>query len=85
MTVRATNAGPDADTLHVLPTVWFRNTWSWELDADKPALRGGPAGAIVIDHPFLGELELLAGAGPGGVEPVALFCDNETNSAPSVR
>ena len=80
MTVRATNAGPDADTLHVLPTVWFRNTWSWELDADKPALRGGPAGGIEIDHPFIGELELLAGAGPGGIEPVALFCDNETNS-----
>ena len=39
MTVRVTNAGPDTDTLHVLPTVWFRNTWSWDVGAEKPALR----------------------------------------------
>ena len=66
MTVRVTNAGPDADTLHVLPTAWFRNTWSWDVGADEPAPRGaGADGAIAIDHPFLGELELLAGAGPG--------------------
>ena len=81
MTVRVTNAGPDAETLHVLPTVWFRNTWSWDFGAEKPVLRGGPAGTVLIDHPFLGELELLAGAGPGEVDPVTLFCDNETNSA----
>ena len=43
-----------------------------------PTWRTG--GWIEIDHPFIGELELLAGAGPGGIEPVALFCDNETNS-----
>ena len=34
MTVRVTNAGPDAETLHVLPTVWFRNTWSWDVGAE---------------------------------------------------
>ena len=54
MTVRATNAGPEPDTLHVLPTVWFRNTWSWDVDAPKPAMRRGPAGTIVVEHPFLG-------------------------------
>ncbi len=31
MTIQVTNAGPDPETLHVLPTAWFRNTWSWEL------------------------------------------------------
>ena len=37
MTVKITNAGPDADTLHVLPTAWFRNTWSWDAGrARKP-------------------------------------------------
>jgi hypothetical protein len=81
MTVRATNAGPEPDTLHILPTVWFRNTWSWDVAAEKPALRGGPAGRILVDHPFLGDLEVVAGAGPDDVPPVALFCDNETNSA----
>ena len=40
MTVRVTNAGPDADTVHVLPTAWFRNTWSWDADAPKPLLAG---------------------------------------------
>ena len=40
MTVRITNAGPDADTVHVLPTAWFRNTWSWDVDAPKPLLAG---------------------------------------------
>ncbi|MFI5042668.1 MAG: glucosidase, partial [Acidimicrobiales bacterium] len=80
MHVRVTNAGPDAETLHVLPTVWFRNTWSWDLDAPKPELRRS-GDAIDIDHPFLGELELLAAAGPDGAAPVALFCENETNEA----
>ena len=38
MTISVTNQGPDADTLHVLPTAWFRNTWSWEMDAPRPSL-----------------------------------------------
>ncbi|MET0883444.1 MAG: glucosidase, partial [Acidimicrobiales bacterium] len=81
MTIRVTNAGPAADTVHVLPTVWFRNTWSWDLDADKPILRGTSSSSIAIEHPFLGELELLAGPAPDGSDPVALFCENETNTA----
>ena len=36
MHVRITNPGPEAETLHVLPTAWFRNTWSWDVDAPKP-------------------------------------------------
>ena len=38
MVVRVTNAGPDAATLHVLPTAWFRNTWSWDHGSPKPSL-----------------------------------------------
>ena len=38
MSIQVTNAGPDADTVHVLPTAWFRNTWSWDFNAPKPAL-----------------------------------------------
>ena len=79
MLVRVTNAGPDAATLHVLPTAWFRNTWSWDHGAAKPSLAQRPDGAIGIEHPFCGELELLAGPGPDGTAPTALFCDNETN------
>ena len=80
MTVRVTNAGPEADTLHVLPTAWFRNTWSWDTDVPKPALAGTGGPAITVEHPFLGSLELLAGPAPDGANPVPLFCENETNN-----
>jgi hypothetical protein len=81
MTVRVTNAGPDADTLHVLPTAWFRNTWSWDVDAPKPELAAAADGSVHIPHPFLADLQLLAGSGPDGVAPELLFCENETNLA----
>ena len=76
LTVRVTNAGPEADTLHVLPTAWYRNTWAWGLDGEtRPELRLEGAARIVTEHPFLGELELVADG-----EPEVLFCENETNA-----
>ncbi len=91
MVISVTNAGPDSDTVHVLPTVWFRNTWSWETGAPRPMLTtadnsknkeaGAGAGvAVRIEHPFLGPLELVGADGPGGAKPALLFCENETNS-----
>ena len=79
MTVQVTNAGPETATLHVLPTAWFRNTWSWDIDAPKPEMRAVGDSSVGIDHPFIGPLELLAGPGPDGVIPTAVFCENETN------
>ena len=81
MTVRVTNAGPEADIVHVLPTAWFRNTWSWDAGAPKPVMAGAGGSAVTIGHPFLGSLELLASEGPDGTVPVPLFCENETNLA----
>ena len=81
MTISVTNAGPDADTLHVLPTAWFRNTWSWDLNETRPAMIATSGTSAGIDHPFLGRLELLADSGPDGTAPTALFCENETNTA----
>jgi hypothetical protein len=78
MRVRITNAGPDAETLHVLPTAWFRNTWSWGDQVDRPSLRTTDTG-LALTHPTLGELELLAGEAPDGTPPTPLTCDNETN------
>jgi hypothetical protein len=78
--ISATNAGPDPDTLHVLPTAWFRNTWSWETDAPRPAMAATGDASVGIEHPFLGQLELLADGGPGGAAPTLLFCENETNT-----
>ena len=40
MLVTAHNRGPDAATLHLLPTLWFRNTWSWGDEVAKPTLAG---------------------------------------------
>src|SRR5262249_41797832 len=79
MRISVTNAGPDTDTLHVLPTAWFRNTWSWELDATRPGMAATGDTSVGIEHPWLGQLELLADAGPDGRAPTALFCENETN------
>ncbi len=84
MTVQVTNAGPDAATVHVLPTAWFRNTWSWDAGAPKPAMTartGAGSPAVDVPHPFLGDLELIAGDGPDGTAPTLLFCENETNLA----
>ena len=44
MQITVTNAGPDDATLHVLPTAWFRNTWSWDAGAPRPASWPRPPG-----------------------------------------
>ena len=79
ITVR--NAGPATAAVHVLPTAWFRNTWSWDEGVPRPALSAAGDRSVSIAHPFLGPLELLAGPGPGATGPVPLFCENETNVA----
>jgi hypothetical protein len=74
--IRVHNRGPEPASLHVLPTLWFRNTWSWGLPGRDymPEIRGKP-GALVAEHKLLGRL-VLAGDG----SPAQLFCDNETNA-----
>ncbi len=79
MSVQVTNAGPEPDSVHVLPTAWFRNTWSWEVNAPRPELSARGTATVDVPHPFLGDLELLAGPSPGGEPPTLLFCENETN------
>ncbi len=79
MSVQITNAGPELKTLHVLPTIWFRNTWSCDLDAPRPELAATGDASIGIRHPFLGELELMAAPGPDGTGPSLLFCENDSN------
>src|SRR4051794_1996845 len=79
MTVRVTNAGPEADTVHVLPTAWYRNTWSWDEHEAKPSLLPGGMGRCVTEHPFLGATEIVAANASDSTAPRLLFCDNETN------
>ncbi len=79
--IQVTNAGPDQATLDVLPTAWYRNTWSWDRGATKPTLKATGPATVSLEHPFIGDLELVAGSGPDGRSPEILFCENETNTA----
>jgi len=61
--IEARNRGPEPASLHLLPSVWFRNTWSWDEGAERPSLRAipaptGAAWAIRADHPMLGGYHL---------------------------
>ena len=58
VTVR--NAGPDEADHRLLPTLWFRNTWSWELDDRRPSLSVA-GGALVAQHHSLGRFVLAGG------------------------
>ena len=79
MQIDLENHGPSAEELHVLPTLWLRNTWSWDADdtRTRSSLHLGPE-AIEADVGEAGTYELVAGDGPEG-PPLALFCENETN------
>jgi Mannosylglycerate hydrolase MGH1-like glycoside hydrolase domain len=80
MRVDIRNRGPEAATLHVLPTVWFRNTWSWDPESGRPSLAVGPDGhSVRASHPDLGDYTLEIGPAPDGSDPTLLFCENETN------
>ena len=75
MQITVENAGPLEATLRVLPTLWFRNTWSWgDSDVVKPNLSANE-GSIVAVSPRAGSLRLT-----GEGAPRLLFCDNDTNS-----
>ncbi|MBI4905562.1 MAG: glucosidase [Acidobacteria bacterium] len=68
------NRGPEAATIHVLPQLWFRNTWSWKPGAAKPELRADDQGKAVARHADLGDYYFYTDAGD------LLFCENETNT-----
>ena len=78
--VRVENAGSSSERLHVLPTLWFRNTWSWHPSRSRPSLRALDGG-IVVSHPELGDYSLATGPAPDGSRARLVFCENETNFA----
>jgi len=71
--ITATNRGPEAAPLRLLPTIWFRNTWLWAHDAERPDMRS-VVGGIELDHPNLGRRWLYCNDAPE-----ILFTENETN------
>ena len=71
--INACNRGPDSARIHVLPQLWFRNTWSWNASLNKPKIKATRSG-LVAQHPTLGVYWLHADG-----SPATLFCENETN------
>ena len=74
MRVTAVNRGPEPAPLHLLPQLWFRNTWSWKAGGAKPQLMDVDDSEVLAEHGALGTYRLyLDGA------PELLFTDNDTN------
>lgn len=76
--VTAHNRGDEEQPLHILPTLWFRNTWSWQEDAPKPTLKTAKAtddySVVEASHDELGDFWLYCEGAPQ-----RLFTENETN------
>jgi hypothetical protein len=81
--ITVTNRGPEAAAVDVLPTLWFRNTWSWgsrqEGGTIKPYITAFEKGVLLAEHVTLGRLHLSYGPGPLKQMPQVLFTENETN------
>jgi hypothetical protein len=77
--ITAVNRGPEAAELHLLPSLWFRNTWSWGSNEPKPGLRRaksmGHSATVEVDDPVYGQRWLCCGGSPD-----LLFTENETNT-----
>jgi Glycosyl hydrolase family 63 C-terminal domain len=72
------NRGPETAVIHALPTLWFRNTWSWAAGGPRPSLKAAPGEpgtvAIAASHGELGDRFLYCEG-----QPTLLFTENETN------
>ncbi|MFF6989155.1 glucosidase [Streptomyces sp. NPDC010273] len=73
--ITAHNRGPDEAPLHLLPTLWFRHTWSWAGGTAVPSLRQEPGGHLRADHEELGPHWLYC-----DTDAETLFTENDTNN-----
>jgi hypothetical protein len=72
--ITAHNRGPEPAELHLLPTLWFRNTWSWDAASPKPSLRALGGSVVEVQHPQYGKRWLACDGAPE-----LLFTENKTN------
>ena len=72
--ITVANRGPEAAIIHLLPQLWFRNTWSWGAEGSKPALEAKDDHVILAQHAHFGTYLLRAEG-----TPTLVFCENETN------
>ena len=77
--ITASNRGPETARLHVLPTIWFRNIWSWRNGVARPRIFKGPEPRphteLIVDHAQLGPRYLYCEG-----RPELLFTENDTNT-----
>lgn len=82
--ITVANRGPEAATLHLLPTLWYRNTWVWGCKHEgcwiRPSIQAAGDWALAADHVTFGRHRLAAGPDPKGQPPGWLFTENETNT-----
>jgi hypothetical protein len=83
--ITVANRGPEQATLHLLPTLWFRNTWSWGRTGEgywpKPKIAKSADGVLFAEHATLGGYHLAADLTTVGKQATFLFTDNETDAA----
>jgi hypothetical protein len=72
--ITVANRGPEAAIVHLLPHLWFRNTWSWGQGIAKPTVEAAGDNVISAKHSRLGTFLLHAEG-----SPTLVFCENETN------
>ena len=81
--VTVANRGPETAELHVLPTLWFRNTWTWGCTHEgcslKPRIEQRTPAQLELQHETLGRFVFEIGPAPDGEMPPVLFTDNESN------
>jgi hypothetical protein len=70
------NRGSEAAEIHLLPTLWFRNTWSWDEGALKPEIQQVKEGTVLASHDQLGDRTLQCDG-----NPELLFTENESNAS----
>jgi hypothetical protein len=82
--ITVANRGSAAATLHLLPTLWYRNTWIWGCKHEgcwiKPTIKAVSEATLQADHVDFGRHYFAAGPGPDGTSPQFLFIENETNT-----
>jgi hypothetical protein len=83
--ITAVNRGPESAVLHLLPTLWFRNTWSWRCKHEdygpNPLIEPAENGTLRAYHSSLGKFRFVAESTADVKEPQYLFTENETNAA----
>jgi hypothetical protein len=77
--ISVVNRGPDPAPIHVLPHLWYRNTWSWGYSSTRPVMHAMSEATVYAKHRHLGERWWYVSS-DDGQKPALLFTENDTNT-----